>query len=143
MTSVKIKKAGLADCLALARMNHDLIQDSGHRNPMEVPQLSRRMRNWVKRGNYQVCLFEAEGMLVGYCVYRKEREFIYIRQFFIDRKLRRKSFGRRAFGMMRKLHWKGRLRLRMDVLVDNVPAIRFWRAVGFKDYCLTMERENA
>ncbi len=142
MTDIKIRKAGLKDGLALARMNYDLIQDSGHWNPMKVPELSRRMRKWMKKGDYQACLFEAEGKPVGYCVYRKEREFIYIRQFFIARELRRRGFGRKAFGMTRKLYWKGRPRLRMDVIVDNIPAIRFWRAVGFKDYCLTMEREN-
>jgi len=139
---IEIKKAGPEDSPALARMNYDLIRDSGHRNPMKVPQLSRRMRGWIKRGEYKVCIFEAGGEPVGYCAYRKEAEFVYIRQFFIARGLRRKGFGREAFETMRKLLWKGGPRLRMDVLVDNVPAIRFWRSVGFKDYCLTMEREN-
>lgn len=143
MAGMKVRKAGLEDCLALARMNYHLIQDSGHRNPMRIPQLSRRMRGWIKKREYEVSLFEINGESVGYCVYRKEPEFTYIRQLFILRGLRRKGLGREAVGLMRKLHWKGSRRLRMDVLVDNAPAIHFWRSVGFKDYCLTMEREKA
>ncbi|SRR5579871_401825 len=142
MKELQMRKARTLDSPALARMNYDLIRDSGHRNPMKLPQLTRRMRGWIKKGEYQVCIFEAGGETIGYCVYRKEPEFTYIRQFFVARKLRRKGFGREAFGMMRKLHWIEAPRLRMDVLVDNTPAIRFWRSVGFADYCLTMEREN-
>lgn len=32
--------------------------------------------------------------------------------------------------------------IRTDVLVDNAIGINFWKAVGFKDYCITMEMEN-
>jgi hypothetical protein len=36
--------------------------------------------------------------------------------------------------------WAGQ-RLRLDVLTGNAAGIAFWRAVGFQDYCLTLERE--
>ena len=33
--------------------------------------------------------------------------------------------------------------IRIEVLVSNERAIAFWRAVGFADYALKMELENA
>jgi len=30
-------------------------------------------------------------------------------------------------------------RLTVSVLVNNAAAVAFWRAVGYRDYCLTME----
>jgi hypothetical protein len=36
--------------------------------------------------------------------------------------------------------WRDRRRIRIDVLVGNQAGIGFWRSVGFRDYCLTMER---
>ena len=32
-------------------------------------------------------------------------------------------------------------RLRIEVLVENEAAKSFWKAIGFQDYCLTMELE--
>jgi hypothetical protein len=34
------------------------------------------------------------------------------------------------------------IRIRTDVLVGNKIGIDFWKAVGFQEYCITMEMEN-
>lgn len=138
---LKIKKAKLEDCAVLAEMNLGLIRDSGHRNPMNVPQLTRRMRGWLKN-NYQAYFFEENGTIVGYAVFRKDEEYLYIRQFYIKPGFRRQRAGQSFFEILRKKVWKNSKLLRLDVLVKNVPGIRFWRSVGFKDYCLTLERKN-
>jgi hypothetical protein len=39
--------ASVDDCRLLAEMNHQLIQDEGHRNKMTVAELERRMRGWL------------------------------------------------------------------------------------------------
>lgn len=139
---MKISKANLADSPKLAEMNYKLIRDEGHRNPMNKVQLTRRMKNWL-RGEYQACLFEEHGEIIGYCLYRKEEGFIYIRQFFIDRVFREQGLGREAFKLVLKGFWKKPLILRLDVLVGNKTGIGFWRNMGFKDYCLTMERKTS
>ena len=35
------------DVGVLAELNHQLIQDEGHRNQMTVPELKIRMTNWL------------------------------------------------------------------------------------------------
>lgn len=54
-----------ADCPVSAELNHQLIQDEGHRNRMTVPELLERMRGWLT-GEYRAVLFEDGGELVAY-----------------------------------------------------------------------------
>ena len=35
--------------------------------------------------------------------------------------------------------WPATKRLTVDVLCHNEAGIRFWRSLGYKDYCLTLE----
>jgi ribosomal protein S18 acetylase RimI-like enzyme len=137
---MEIEKAKLRHSPLLAEMNHQLIRDEGHRNKMNQSQLARRMRNWLGDG-YQAFLFKAQDKVIGYCLFRKEKEFIYLRQFYVDRLFRRKGLGRKAFSLLRDKAWKSAPGIRLDVLVQNRAGIGFWKALGFKDYCLTMERK--
>jgi hypothetical protein len=41
------RQAAADDAPLLAELNHQLIRDEGHRNPMTVPQLEERMRQWL------------------------------------------------------------------------------------------------
>ncbi len=138
---MEIQKAQFRDCPILAQMNHQLICDSGHRNPMNRAQLARRMKKWLA-GEYTAYLIKIRKEPIGYCLYRKEKEFLYIRQFFIERAYRKQGLGYGAFNLLRKMAWKNVSLLRMEVLVGNKIGIRFWKALGFKDYCLTLERTN-
>jgi GNAT superfamily N-acetyltransferase len=70
------------------------------------------------------------------------KEHLYIRQFYVEKRFRRIGLGKYAFGWLRKNVWKKEPRLRLDVLVKNGRGIGFWKAVGFKDYCLAMELEK-
>src|ERR1035438_2843931 len=98
---MKIHKAHNQDCQMLAHMNHQLIRDEGHRNPMNQAQLSRRMKKWLK-GEYKAYLFTERDMNIGYCLFPKEKGFIYIRHFYIERVHRKHGLGHRAFNKMRK-----------------------------------------
>lgn len=139
---MKIEKAKPDDSSKLAQMNYCLIRDEGHRNHMNRTQLTRRMRIWLK-GDYHACLFNEHGKIIGYCLYRKENDFTYIRQFYIERDFRKQGLGRKAFDQLRKVIWKKASNLRLDVLVGNKSGIGFWKSMGFKDYCLTMERKTS
>jgi predicted acetyltransferase len=126
------------DCATLADLNYQLIRDEGHRNPMTVLELEERMRGWLGK-EYKAILFEADGVLMAYALYREQAGEIYLRQFFVIRQQRRMGIGRQAFEILRSEVWPKGKRLTVEVLVQNVVALSFWRAVGYRDYCLTLE----
>jgi len=132
------RRATLADCALLAELNRQLIADEGHRNGLTLPELERRMQGWLQ-SEYAALLFEEAGTVVAYCLYREEAEEVYLRQFFVVRDRRRRGIGRYAFRILRSKIWPRTKRLTVDALVSNSSAIAFWRAVGCRDYALTLE----
>ena len=126
------------DASLLAKLNHQLIQDEGHRNRMTLPELEERMRTWLKT-EYQAVLFEQGAETVAYAVYRPESGSTYLRQFFVKRERRRQGIGRAAIRLLLQKIIAPRARVYLDVLIDNSPARHFWRSVGFKDYAVTLE----
>jgi hypothetical protein len=42
-------------------------------------------------------------------------------------------------GLLRDRIWPAGRRLTVTVLVRNTDAAQFWRAMGYQDYCLTLE----
>jgi predicted acetyltransferase len=135
---VKVRLATEDDCGLLAELNLQLIQDEGHRNPMTVSQLEQRMRDWLA-GQYRALIFESEAEVVAYALFCEAPEEIYLRQFFVVHQQRRRGIGREAVEMLRSEIWPKHKRLTVQVLVANQNAVRFWRAVGYADYALTLE----
>ncbi len=99
------------------------------------------MANWLK-GEYQAVLFEEDDLAFGYVLFKRESEHIYLRQLYVESKHRRKGVGKAAMQWLSANPWKNFKRLRLDVLVGNKAGIAFWKAVGFSEYCLTMEKDN-
>lgn len=128
------------DANVLATMNERLIRDEGHRNAMTRGQLKDRMGSWLQT-DYSAVIFESNARVAGYALYRTEADHTYLRQFFVEPAFRRRGIGCEALSWLRSNVWADSTRLRIDVLVGNVEAIAFWRAVGFHDYCITMESE--
>jgi predicted acetyltransferase len=137
-SAISFRFATLGDCRALAELNHQLIRDEGHRNPMTVPELDQRMRSWLA-GEYQAVIFEADGGIVAYALFREEPEEIYLRQLFVVRHKRRQGVGRKAVEILRSQIWPRNKRLTVEVLVAYTNAVAFWRAVGYRDYALRLE----
>ena len=135
---MNFRRATLKDCAVLAKLNHQLIRDEGHRNPRTVSELEPRMRAWLA-SEYAAVLFEDDGEVVAYALYREQPEEIYLRQLFVLRNRRRQGNGRQAMEILRSKIWPGSKRLTVDVLVQNTVAIAFWRAAGYKDDSLTLE----
>ena len=92
---MNFRQASLADTAVLARMNRQLIQDEGHRNPMNEAQLVRRMVGWLQ-GDYAAVIFVLAGVDMGYALYRWEPEYVYLRQFWVDGTYRGRGIGRFA-----------------------------------------------
>jgi len=119
-------------------MNHQLIQDEGHRNKLTVSELEERMRGWLA-DEYRAIIYEDGGQLVAYALFREQPAEIYLRQLFVVRDRRRKGIGRRALEILRSQVWPKTKRLTVEVLAANTPAVAFWRAVGYQDYSLGLE----
>lgn len=134
--------ASLGDCPQLAELNHQLIQDEGHRNRMTVPELQQRMRGWLS-GEYRAAVFEEGGEVVAYALFREQPEEVHLRQLFVVRHRRRQRLGRAAVEILRSQVWPKNRRLTVEVLTSNKGGVAFWRAVGYTDYCLTLEIQPA
>jgi predicted acetyltransferase len=132
------RQATKRDCRILAEMNHQLIADEGHRNRMTVSELESRMKEWLVEA-YEAVLFMEGEEVAAYALYRSQAGEIYLRHFFVVRHRRRQGVGRRAIELLRGQIWPKMGRLTVSVLTQNEAALKFWRAMGYKDYCLTME----
>ncbi len=134
-----------SDLDVLAAMNRALIEDQGHRNPMDVPALRRRFDRFVAEGR-SIDVFERADTLVGFASHQEEetqvapsgRQF-HLHQFYIDRAHRRGGLGREAFGLLVATRWRPGARVVIDVLEANPIGRRFWESLGFVPYALTME----
>jgi GNAT superfamily N-acetyltransferase len=138
MPALKYRRAAAGDLELLGRLNHELIRDEGHRNPMSVPELVERMSQWLA-GEYTAILFEEQGAVVAYALYCEKPDEVHLRQLFVVRERRRNGIGQRSIEILRSKIWPKTKRLTVDVLVHNEPALAFWRAVGYRDYSLTLE----
>jgi predicted acetyltransferase len=135
---MNFRRATSNDCALLADLNHQLIRDEGHRNRMTILELEQRMKGWLA-SEYVAVLFENDGEVLAYALFREQPEEIYLRQLFVVRHHRRKGFGRAAFEILQTKIWPANKRLTVDALTHNHAAIAFWRAVGCQDYSLKLE----
>jgi GNAT superfamily N-acetyltransferase len=126
------------DIEVLAELNHQLIQDEGHRNPMTVVELAERMRGWLAT-DYRASIFADDSGVLAYALYREEKEQVYLRQLFVQRDRRRTGIGRRCMRLLLSEIWPNHKRVTVDVLCQNSAGIAFWRNVGFTDYSLSLE----
>ena len=131
--------ATVTDARFLAELNHQLIRDEGHRNPMHVDQLEHRMRGWLSSGEYRAVIFTQEDTPVAYALYREDPDEIYLRQFFVVRTRGRHGIGRSAMQSLLSAIWPHTKRRTVSVLVHNTSGVAFWRAMGYQDYALTLE----
>lgn len=141
MENLKYRFVTQKDASLLAKMNQQLIRDEGHRNKMTLLQLERRMSDFLQT-KYTAVIVSSGNDDIGYALYREEPEWVYLRQIFVKSEMRRKGVGRKIICWLKKNPWKDSKRIRVEVLVGNLEGISFWHAVGFKDYCITMEMDN-
>jgi len=135
---MKYRYATLVDCPLLAQLNHQLIRDEGHPNPMTVSELEERMRDWLTT-DYQSVIFEIVSDVVTYALYRDDGSEIYLRQFFVVLHRRREGIGRCAMRVLVDNIWPKDKRLTVEVLWNNKPAVEFWKSVGYEERSLTLE----
>ena len=131
-------QADLNDVPLLAEWNAALIQDEGHRNPMTVSELAERMTGWLQ-SDYTAIIFEDSGQPVAYALYRQDSDSIYIRHFFVTRQHRCRGIGRLAIKQLLNDILPPYTRVILEVLVNNDAGRKFWSALGFSEYSVSME----
>lgn len=144
----RLRPAVLEDAPMLARMNHALLEDEGSRNPMDVDELTRRMRRMLGE-TWRAVVFESGGAPVGYMLYRittddydPERPEVFVGQFFIERERRREGMGREAFEQSVADYFPVGSRITLEVLETNPGGHSFWRRLGFEPYCTQYSRND-
>lgn len=128
-----------SDAPRLAEMNKRLIEDEGHSNRMSVPELEERMRGWLDMSYTAVIAEEAPGIELGYCLFCEEERHFYLRQLYVEREHRRRGIATALLDRMYADYWVHKP-LRLEVLVHNEAAIRFYERYGFAQYALEMRR---
>jgi ribosomal protein S18 acetylase RimI-like enzyme len=137
--SLRYRLATLADADTLGRLNHELIRDEGHRNPMTLPELVERMRNWLACDGYEALLGHGAGdEPVAYVLWRDLPDSVYLRQIYVQREYRRQGTARHLMLSVFE-RWPDK-RLTVDVLAGNARALAFWRRMGYQDYAVMLER---
>ena len=139
MPGMTHREAKPADFPLLGALNHQLIRDEGHRNPMNAVELTARMRRWIGSGDYTAKLFEENGEMVAYALYREFPEEIYLRHLFVVRSRRRQAIGRGVMQLLREEIWPRGRRLTVEVLCANTAGVAFWKAMGYQEYSLCLE----
>lgn len=138
ISTLSISAATEADIPHLAELNRQLMEDEAHPHMLELDALRARMARWVA-GEYNVLVFRANGQVCGYAAWCAEDRGTYLRHFFICRDQRRRGLGRAVIDRLRRDHFPRDQPLQLEATIWNTDAIAFWRAVGFKDFGLTLE----
>ena len=135
---ISISTATEADIAMLAEFNLQLMEDEQHLYMLPIEDLRTRMARWVA-GEYHVLVFRNGRRICGYAAWLPEERGTYLRHFFICRDQRRRGLGRIIIDRLRRDHFPKDQPLQLEATVWNTDAIAFWRAIGFKDFGLTLE----
>ena len=144
---IALAKASLGDAAVLAEMNRQMIVDEGYKEKLNLSRLRKRMRDWLRLGEYEAVFFlDNENSRIGYALFQKQEDAlffakrqVFLRHFFIARSHRRRGVGTQAFKVLKEELWKGADRVDLRVLIQNRSAVNFWHHLGFKEYQFGME----
>ena len=135
---MEIVRAEPTDVETLAELNKRLIEDERHPDPMDIVQLTERMREWLATD--YICYVAKENEdIVAYCLYRDDGGSYYMRQLYVDRAHRRKGIATRLLDWLYENVWTDK-KVRLDVLAHNEDAVAFYKRYGFRVGVFRMEK---
>ena len=135
---MEIVKAELSDVKRLAELNRCLIEDEQHPNPMNIAELTERMKAWLAT-DYICYIVKQSGHIVAYCLYRDDGGYYYMRQLYVDRVHRRKGIATQLLDWLYENVWTNK-KVRLDVLAHNEDAVVFYKRYGFRIGVFRMEK---
>ncbi len=127
--AVSIRPARKVDVPILASMNQDLVLAEGGSASLSAGALSTRMAAFLEQG-YEAYLVESGDDLIGYVLFRRDVDHVFVRQFYIASGQRRSGIGRRVVAWMMEKVWPGE-RLVLQVRTGSEAVQRFWESFGF------------
>lgn len=143
---VMVRQHVRSDFPLLARMNRELADDEGHRNPMTIEQMEARFGRFVDEEGWSVDLFMLDDEVVGYATHRREAEpsdpsgeRVFLRQFYIVRHYRRDGLGQAAFDKLVAARFRPGDRVILEAIENNPGGRVFWLRVGFTPYSSILE----
>ena len=135
---MEIIRAELTDVERLAELNKCLIEDEQHPNPMDIAQLTQRMKEWLAT-EYSCYLVKQYGHIIAYCLYGDDGGHYYMRQLYVDRAHRRKGIATQLLDWLYENVWIEK-KVRLDVLAHNEEAVAFYKRYGFRIGVFRMEK---
>jgi ribosomal protein S18 acetylase RimI-like enzyme len=136
---INIQECTISDANILAEMNRQLIEDEKENSKIDLPQLIKRMVNFLNN-EYKAFFIKNGNIIVGYFLCDMSKSPIYIRQFFIKREERRKHSGKEAFFELKNYFKIDEIEL--DVYTWNETGIKFWESLGFKRQLIRMKYKS-
>ena len=138
---IEYRDATPSDVSMLARMHRQSVADECNE---AIPSLSKCTAE-IERLFGRECeaiVFGAAGVDMGYTLFQRESQGVFVRHFFVSRQHRRCGVGRSAMQWLLANAWGKPKRVRLAVHVDNEAGIAFWRSVGFTDWLIDMKLES-
>jgi len=128
-----------SDIPLVANWNRQLHEDEGS-TQITFDAIENRFRRWLHGNQYKGLIILVEKAPVGYLLFEqrsshpdsRDRESVYIRQFFIAREVRRKGYGASAFRIFLKTIVPSEVGVRLNVKTSNPSGQRFWESLGFE-----------
>lgn len=134
---VHVRPARKVDVPILASMNEDLIRAEWAPVSLSIGQITTRMHTFLERG-YEAYMIESGDDMIGYVLFRRDVDHVFVRHFYVAPGQRRAGVGRRVFAWMNEKVWAGE-RVVLQVRAGNDQALRFWEALGFQERYIALD----
>lgn len=145
---MQVRAARQSDLELIARMNRRLQQDEGA-HVLSQAEAVARLQRWLA-GEYRCVLFATDDAVVGYALFRPTDPHaeghpggVYVRQFFVVPERRGQGLGRAAFALLRAEVLPPGCYVTLEALATNPAGRSFWQALGFREYSVRYELEQA
>jgi ribosomal protein S18 acetylase RimI-like enzyme len=139
--AIRLRPARSIDVPILASMNRELIAAEGGPSHLGLGQLTARMASFLERG-YEAYLVISGEDQVGYVLFRRDVDHVFIRQFYVASERRRAGVGRCIFGLLSDDVFPGE-RVVLQVRPGNERGLRFWEGLGFTQSGTALEWSEA